>query len=643
MPIARVQLPNGRIGRFEVPEGTTPEEVIQFAESQGIGAAEPTPPTPTEAPGVAEPPTPQPRYPRGTGFRPTGEAITPEMAKERAAQLPQQAWEVAKPAIEVGGMLAGGAAGAVSPLPGGTAIGGALGYAGAKNLIEGIETQLGMRVPKSAIQELAEVPADIAEGAAMEIVGKAIPGAAKAIVSPLRTTMQRRAAKEITKPLTKEGLKVARETGMELTPGQITGNRFLLMAENTARQAGTTADRIHAHDIKVAGQAINRVDKFINKLKGKEVSEITLGNQIRNATTNAVKTVQKVRRKFANIDYGKVRKAAGERPIIPTNNLRAEIEDIVSQYDVPGTEGIVRQARSLLRQLKQPNLNLDKAMKIRSVYSDAARGTGQLFKDIETGLQRRLATKLLKAVEKDFAAAPTTAKGDVAELLKTANTNYAKFSQSINAIENSVLGKMLGKEVDDAIIAGQSWNTIPPEKIVDKVLRLKPSELKVAKSLLQRSSPSAWDNLRRYSVQRALDIGREIPPSAGLNPIPLSTSKFIKSLPKDEQLQLLLKPKELKELKTINNALIRFGDRTGANTSNTAVWQEFLKTIAAIATKVGVVTEAAKRISLNTIANAMTTPEGRKAILQLSKPKVSDKIAENAIKTLAIYTQNEGE
>jgi hypothetical protein len=32
MPIARIQTPDGRIARFEVPDGTTPEQVMQFAE-----------------------------------------------------------------------------------------------------------------------------------------------------------------------------------------------------------------------------------------------------------------------------------------------------------------------------------------------------------------------------------------------------------------------------------------------------------------------------------------------------------------------------------------------------------------------------------------------------------------------------------
>ncbi len=31
MPIAKVRMPNGRIGKFNVPEGTTPEEVVEFA------------------------------------------------------------------------------------------------------------------------------------------------------------------------------------------------------------------------------------------------------------------------------------------------------------------------------------------------------------------------------------------------------------------------------------------------------------------------------------------------------------------------------------------------------------------------------------------------------------------------------------
>lgn len=52
MPIAKIQLPDGRVARFEVPEGTTPEQVTAFAEQQFAPkkAAEPK----KEAPGMLE-------------------------------------------------------------------------------------------------------------------------------------------------------------------------------------------------------------------------------------------------------------------------------------------------------------------------------------------------------------------------------------------------------------------------------------------------------------------------------------------------------------------------------------------------------------------------------------------------------------
>lgn len=38
MPVAKVQLPDGRVGRFEVPEGTTPEQVMEFVNAQSAPA-----------------------------------------------------------------------------------------------------------------------------------------------------------------------------------------------------------------------------------------------------------------------------------------------------------------------------------------------------------------------------------------------------------------------------------------------------------------------------------------------------------------------------------------------------------------------------------------------------------------------------
>lgn len=52
MPIAKVQLPDGRIGRFEVPDGTTPEQVMAFVQQNMPQTAPQAPPA--DEPGIGE-------------------------------------------------------------------------------------------------------------------------------------------------------------------------------------------------------------------------------------------------------------------------------------------------------------------------------------------------------------------------------------------------------------------------------------------------------------------------------------------------------------------------------------------------------------------------------------------------------------
>lgn len=60
MPIARVQLPDGRIGRFEVPEGTTPEQAQSLIQAQLPAISQPAAPEPTELPESLRPRTAEP-------------------------------------------------------------------------------------------------------------------------------------------------------------------------------------------------------------------------------------------------------------------------------------------------------------------------------------------------------------------------------------------------------------------------------------------------------------------------------------------------------------------------------------------------------------------------------------------------------
>lgn len=416
-------------------------------------------------------------------------------------------------------------------------------------------------------------------------------------------------------PFAQEGERLAKETGIDLTPAQRTGSKGLSYFEQTARDYPTTADQVRVFDVKQANQAIDSVNKVMDKIGQGGKGADTVGDQVQTAINNAVNATKKVRRVQADMDYGAVRALAGDKPIIKLDNLKSTLQSIINDYDIPGGEPIVKQAKAMLGRVGEKQ-TIERAMNMRRVYSDAARGTGNVFGDLDKSQSRMLAVRLMKAVESDFEAAPTTVEdfGNLRDALKEANKNYREYSQHIGAIENSVLGKMLGKDVVDPM-SGMVVKGVAPEKVAKKLMSLHPSELRVAKQILQGNSPETWNSVRRYAVEQALNEAMDVPPSAGMNPIPMSSSKFINRLPAKQNMEIFFDKHELKQLNDIQSALVRIGDRSTANTSKTALVSDLLKWF----TPRGATEQAGKMAGMKVIANAMTTPEGRAAMTDMIK------------------------
>jgi hypothetical protein len=191
MPIARFQLPDGRIGRFEVPEGTTPEQAQSLIQAQlpTLGQA-PAPVDTALAPTVrTESGVPGPRQDLTMGQR-VYQAVRPYAA----------------PLVEAGGAIGGGLLGATAGTfgagPVGTAAGGVagagLGYGIAKEGLEAADVAMGMKAPRQGAEQVVEPARNILEGATFEAGGKVLGQALGYVggkIADLRQIPQQKAAK----------------------------------------------------------------------------------------------------------------------------------------------------------------------------------------------------------------------------------------------------------------------------------------------------------------------------------------------------------------------------------------------------------------------------------------------------------------
>lgn len=179
MPVARFQLPDGRVARFEVPEGTTPEQAQSLIQAQlpaitqqpyrieVTGAMTPTPTVTTPGAGVSPDAIPAARQEPSMGQR-IYQTVRPYVA----------------PTVEalgaVGGGLLGGTAGTFGAGPIGTMTGGVagagLGYGIAKELLEAADVGMGIKQPRTGAELITEPARNVVEGAALESFGRGILG-----------------------------------------------------------------------------------------------------------------------------------------------------------------------------------------------------------------------------------------------------------------------------------------------------------------------------------------------------------------------------------------------------------------------------------------------------------------------------------
>lgn len=512
--------------------------------------------------------------------------------------------------------------------------------------------------------------------------GVAAPMAAQKAMQVVPNMIASSVLKSEATPFAREGERLANATGIDLTLGQRTGNKFALAMENTARQYAPLADRVQDIDVKIANQAVKRVEEIADSISKSKSSPETLGGYIQNTVKGAALKLDEVRDSQAAKDYGVVRELAGNRPVIRMDNLAAELRSIIDENkNVVGADAqkVVAQAEAALNKIvgvvspaKAPGAivaesgeailpgqaaargvvenTITEAMKSRRFYGKAARGQANVFEDIAQDMNRTIAARMFSAINKDFDESALNAGGELRKALDAANNNYKKVSQSIEYLEKSALGKMVGEDVADAALSGARANTVAGEAVVKKLMSAHPSTRKAAIDILEQWNPQLAKDARAFVLRDALDKGMSIPPSSkGATQIPISFNKFIAALQGekvgfDKQLKSYgFTDADVRDIKDTVSAMMRAGDRTGFNFSQTNVQGQAMEVAEAVGRgAIGDVRGAlaktlsigGKYIGLNKFVDAMASQEGRRAIRTMLSPKATPQAAIAAFETI---------
>src|SRR5699024_9949141 len=307
----------------------------------------------------------------------------------------------------------------------------------------------------------------------------------------------------------------------------------------------------------------NRTMKGLNKA---EVSDEAVGNKIQSTVRNVVDSIAKKRAATAARQYGAISKALGDTPVVAYSDTAKTLRSLLSEFEDapdPASQSIRRQLEGMLDNvMSKPGYSLTSAQKFRSSLGRAARGSADIFKDVNRSEQRRIASKLYEAITSDIeSSANAFSKGvyfgpgqmnkgqnamsphsGIGDAWRKANENYRNFSDLIDAMEKSPLRRLVGDQVN--VGEFMTVNKLPPEKVLGVLDRMTPTEMKITRTVMEKNAPQTWQEYKRLLVQNALEDAQTAPSSAGANTLPLNANAFVRALGGD-------KPAKIARLKAV--------------------------------------------------------------------------------------------
>jgi hypothetical protein len=347
-------------------------------------------------------------------------------------------------------------------------------------------------------------------------VSGAVSGAGQglfnSVIGGVKTAIPNWRAKGIEKlydtPFGQETRDVEQELGTSFPIGSGTGSSTYRMLERGVRNHPFAADVAKPQDTENINKVIEYLQSTLDKTYAGNVGGEQAGTQIRDAFGTAVDDLTKLRSTQAQQDFGVLSQLAKGQKIFSANNLlNAVVEEGKRINELGGmgekvNESKFRELRNIYQTISDGNgganykLTPEAMQGALAYYGRLSKGTGNLAQDLDKAESKRTSKILFDALKQDLddAADSTYAhESTVGRAIKTARDNYKFNSGKIDEVVKSTIGRVLGSNFD-----------IAPEKLVEKMATMEPSQLKTSYAILKKADSDIPDMFDKYMISRAL-------------------------------------------------------------------------------------------------------------------------------------------
>lgn len=350
------------------------------------------------------------------------------------------------------------------------------------------------------------------EGSDASRLGSAALGASTALafgsvfeLMPLaKNSIRKYLSKGLDSDFAKQAESLTKKTGVEFKLPQVTGEARSEAATTLARADSKGEMIARGVESRQSEQLKTYFTKVMNRLKP---DSKRFGDSVKNSfeklmgSTNSKTGLLGTRAKQADLDFSSAYAASKGTKDIPINSYSIAIDDLISGVK----DSAARNPRSASAKVYKNLLSLKKGaqkgnMDAREIHNElrslgkAMKGKQRLFSDsMDVTQDSSIAKKLYAAIKSDADKAPQ---------LKSAMSNYAKASDEIESIRESVIGKLFNRKGVFDIPEGVS---LTPEMIEKSFLSMDSTQIRHAMRALSKVDPVVKKRLQAHFIKSRLD------------------------------------------------------------------------------------------------------------------------------------------